>query len=70
MLLEEGLNDLLVKTVVHVWVELKGRGLQLLISETTVVHELQVLLIVVLQSGDLATFPVQVTHVCSAMKGH
>ena len=70
MLLEEGLDDFHVQSVVHVWVELKCGCLELLITEAAVVHELCVLLIVVGQSGDLATFPVEMTHEGRPMERH
>ena len=57
MLLEEWLHILNVHSVVHVGVEFKCRCLQHLVSEAAVVDELVVLLVVVAQTGDLATFP-------------
>ena len=57
VLLKEWLHILTVHSVVLIGVEFKSGCLQHLVSESAVVEELGVLLVVVAEAGDLAALP-------------
>ena len=63
MLFKERLDELNVHSVVLVGVSLESRSLKHFVSAATVVQELGVLLIIVLEAGDLTTLPCHVTQV-------
>lgn len=69
MFLEERLHILHVHSVVLVWVELEGRGLKLLVAETPVVKELDILLVVERKTGNFTTLPGEMAQVSRTVQG-
>ena len=63
VLLEEWLDELDVHSVVLVGVCLESRCLEHLVSGATIVQELSVLLVVVLEAWDMAALPSHVSKV-------
>ena len=61
MLSEERLHILHEQSVILIWVSLKSRGLEQLVTSSTTIEELGIFLIVVGQAGDLTALPRHVT---------